>query len=67
MGAGLAEAALHMSKQQKVLITPLIAKEPGRAEPRCSSWEPREPHVKPVLTRIAQAKAALVSPRLSCS
>lgn len=56
-----------MSKQQKVLITPLIAKEPGRAEPRCSSWEPREPHVKPVLTRIAQAKAALVSPRLSCS
>lgn len=56
--AGLAEAAAHMSKQQKAMITPLTAKELGRAEPR-------EPHVKPELTRVAEA--AQVSPRLSCS
>lgn len=45
---------LPTSKQQKVLIIPLTAKELGRAEPRCSSWEPQEPHVRPELTRVAQ-------------
>lgn len=55
------------SKQQKVMIKPLTAKELGRAEPRCTSWEPQEAHVKPELTRVVQAEAALVSPRLSCS
>lgn len=57
--AGLAEAAAT-GAAVKGADHPMNCEGAGKAEPR-------QPHVKPGLTRGAQPEAALVSPRLSCS